>query len=235
MQWSALSWKLFIMGFGEQIPRSSPYFMNNLLFLFLLFFFSFNTTLKNMIDKLFQGRKVVWDLTHSHSNTRPDPSAQLLVRGIVGRLAIAFGCPNFSNVSVPQGYFCQVKPVLSGRITIVLRCQGVTESIKNRHQNVFNLGKFSFNPSQRTQLPSGQMCCHNWYSGGFSPLLLTIEVPKGGRTCQDKEEFPLAAEIPLLGRQQRHIPEFCKEDHPPSSHPSSACDENLLLHKAFLM
>lgn len=62
------------MGFWEQIPRLSPYFINNLLFLFPLFFFFlllFNTTVKNVMAKSFQVRKVVWDPAHSESNVRP--------------------------------------------------------------------------------------------------------------------------------------------------------------------
>lgn len=59
------------MGFWEQIPRSSPYFINDLLFLFPLFFFLFNTSLKNVIAKSFQVRKVVWDPARSQSSIRP--------------------------------------------------------------------------------------------------------------------------------------------------------------------
>lgn len=49
------------MGFWEQIPRLSPYFINNLLFLFPPFFFFllFNTAVKNVMAKSFQVRKVV--------------------------------------------------------------------------------------------------------------------------------------------------------------------------------
>lgn len=57
--------RFFVMGFWEQIPKLSPYFINFLLFCL------FNTTLKSMMTKSFQMREIAWDCAHSQGNIWP--------------------------------------------------------------------------------------------------------------------------------------------------------------------
>lgn len=53
------------MDFFKQIPKLSPYFINNLLFLFPV------TTFENVMAKSFDGLKGVWDPAPHQSNVRP--------------------------------------------------------------------------------------------------------------------------------------------------------------------
>lgn len=53
------------MDFCEQIPKLSPYFINNLLFLFPV------TASENLMAKSFEGLKGVWYAAPSQSNVRP--------------------------------------------------------------------------------------------------------------------------------------------------------------------
>lgn len=53
------------MDFCNQIPKLSPYFINNLLFLCHI------TTFENVIATSFEGLKGVWDPAPSQSNARP--------------------------------------------------------------------------------------------------------------------------------------------------------------------